>query len=159
VVMIRFTLQAKRSFATIADSGLLMRRSTCITWKFARFRHRERGSTPARHKCARQGLSISASGPAFNVQARTPRREQNLKCGYWSTLSKMAKDLITGLLNNSKSGNYYLHVDPRKRIQDARELLIDEGSQGESTTRIADPYGLIHRWKSRTQRNSPKLPT
>jgi hypothetical protein len=154
--MIRFT-QMKCSFVTIADSGPLMRRPTCITWKFARFRHSERKLRPARPK-PREDISINASGSPLHARTRTPKAEQNASSGYWSRISKIAREIIVELGKNSKIGNYEVHTaQPRPAHGiNAGESLIDKQGHRKTTSRIADPYGLITRWKTRIENNSPQ---
>ena len=156
--MIRFTPQMKCSFVTIADSGPLMRRSTCITWKFARFRHSERKLRPARPKPIREDVSINASGSPHHARTSTPKAEQKASSGYWSRISKIARAIIVELGKNSEIGNYKVHTaQPRPAHGiNGGESLVDKQGHRKTTSRIADPYGLITRWKTRIESNSPQ---
>src|SRR5271157_2193098 len=102
--MTSYPFQMKRWFVTIVDSGPLMRRSTCITWKYARFRRRERRLTPG-----------------------SPKPEQIPSSGYWSRISKIARAIITELGKNAERGDYHVYIAQPTRIHgvNAGESLND----------------------------------
>lgn len=156
----RFALQMKRWFAAIVDSGPLVRTSTRITWKFARFLHRERRLTPANPESTRRGVSFNTLESAPNARARTLKAkfEQNPRSGHWSRVSKIAKAIIVELGKNAQSGNYYVYAALPRRTHgmDAGESLIAKRDHIETTSKLVDPYGLITRWKTRTESNLPQ---
>jgi hypothetical protein len=63
------------------------------------------------------------------------------------------------LRKNAESGDYYVYAAPQRRNYRliAEESLIDKRGHSKSPTGIADPYGLITRWKTRTESSSAEL--
>jgi hypothetical protein len=76
-----------------------------------------------------------------------------------SRISRIAKAFIVELGKNSGVGNYSLYTAQSRpnRAMTAGESLIDKRGHRKTTSRIADPYGLINRWKTRTEIPSQEL--
>ncbi len=158
--MIHFTPQVKRSFAITADSGPLMRRPTCTMWRFVRFRHRERKLTSSSPRLITESASINASVSARHSRTRTRKAEQDPSSGYWSRISRIAKAIVVELGKNSEVGTYSLYTAqsrPSRAITAGESLIIDKRGHRKTTSGIADPYGLINRWKTRTEIPSQEL--
>jgi len=60
---------------------------------------------------------------------------------------------------NAESGAYYVYTSPPRHTHglNAEESLIEKRGHSKTTTGIADPYGLITRWKTRTESSSAEL--
>ena len=156
--MTRWIPLMKRSFVTIADFGPLMRRSTCIMWKSAPFRHRGGRLAPATPNPIRRDASARPTGAKPIARARTPKPEQNRNRGYWLRISKIARAIILG--NNAESDDGAYAAQPRRiHGANAEESLIDGRGHCQTSSGMADPYGLITRWKTRAENDSPKLLT
>ncbi|MGP8068300.1 MAG: hypothetical protein ACLP5V_00270 [Candidatus Bathyarchaeia archaeon] len=109
--------------------------------------------TPIRPNSIRRDVSINAPGPTLITRARTLKSEQNRNRGYWSRISKIAKAIILELGDNAKSGKYNKYTAQPRRTQgiNAGDSLIDKRSHFNTASGIADPYGLITRWQTRTE--------
>jgi len=116
--------------------------------------------SPTTPESNHQDVSINDQGSASNARAGSPKRnpEQNPRSGYWSRISKIAKAIIMELGKNAENGNYYVYKaqPPGNYGESTGESLIEERGYCETTSRIADPYGLITRLKKRTESDSPK---
>jgi hypothetical protein len=134
----------KRSFVTIADFGPLMMRSTCITLKSARFRHRERRLALASAKFIRRGISIKASGFTPIARVRTPKAEQNPNRGYWSRISKIARARIRDLGRNAKSSNEYRAQPRRTQGMNGGDSLIDKRGRFKTASAVTGPIRVKH---------------
>ena len=102
-----------------------------------------------------QAASINALAFASQARTRTAQTEQNSM--YWSRISKVAKVMIK-LEKNSEIGTYVSTAQSRPtRGINAGESSIDKQDHQMTISRIADPYGLIDRWKTRTEAPSREL--
>jgi len=98
----------------------------------------------------------------FDAQSRAPDGRSRITIAelvptrYWSRLSEIARAVIMEWGKHSPSGEYFAYASPESGTYglNAEEPLMDSRKQSTPTTGVADPYGLITRWKTRTDDNS-----
>ncbi len=100
-----------------------------------------------------------SSRSTLNAQAPTPPPEKKSISGSWLRISKLARAVVVELGNNSEIGNYHVYKAQPQHVHgwNSGESQTDKRDHGQTASIIADPYGLIGRWRTRTDGNSPEL--